>query len=222
MHKKIIKIMVWLILPLFFLVIGYGLMYIVAQPYIRPLASIYHMVAQNQAPDFSNETKDLYANKTGLPESGEISIKDIPSVVINDTIGRVIVEDVGIDVPLIYGSNEDCLYVGVGLRVQSKKPGYGKPVMIAGHTIPYFKNLGNVEIGQVICIKTYYGIFKYRITGTRVANASDTSAYDLTQNKEQLILFTCYPLDGVGEKEDRLFVYADKISGPIVVGDTDE
>ena len=53
-----------------------------------------------------------------------------------------------------------------------------------------------------------------------VADASDTSAYDLSQNKEQLILFTCYPLDGVGEKEDRLFVYADKVSGPRVVGDT--
>ena len=57
------------------------------------------------------------------------------------------------------------------------------------------------------------------MTGSKIAKATDTQAYDLLQNKEQLILFTCYPVEGLGEKEDRFFVYADKISGPTVVGE---
>lgn len=212
--------MVWITIPLFFLLIGYLIMFLIAQPYIRPLTSLYQMIAQDQAPDFSNTARDLYSDKKGLPTDGELNALDIKSVRVGDTMGRVIMEDADIDVPLIYGSTDECLYVGAGIRIQSGKPGYGKPVMIAGHTIPYFKNLGIVKEGQIITIETYYGIFKYRITGSQVADASDTSAYDLTQDKEQLILFTCYPLDGVGEKEDRLFVYADKVSGPKVVGDT--
>ena len=80
---------------------------------------------------------------------------DIKSVRVGDTMGQVIIEDVDIDVPLLYGSTDDCLYVGAGVRTQSHKPGYGKPVMIAGHTIPYFKNLGIVKKGQLVTIKTY-------------------------------------------------------------------
>ena len=196
------------------------MMLLIAKPYIRPMASLYQMIAQDQTPDFSSTARNLYADKKGLASDGEINALDIKSVRVGDTMGKIMIDDVDIDVPLIYGSTDECLYIGAGIRIQSGKPGYGKPVMIAGHTIPYFKNLGNIKNGQVITIETYYGIFKYKITGSQVANASDTSAYDLTQDKEQLILFTCYPLDGVGEKEDRLFVYADKISGPRVVGDT--
>lgn len=195
-------------------------MFLIAQPYLRPIASLYQMIAQDQAPDFSSTARDLYSDQKGLPTDGELNALDIKSVRVGDTMGKIIIEEADIDVPLIYGSTDECLYIGAGIRIQSGKPGYGKPVMIAGHTIPYFKNLGIVKEGQMITIKTYYGIFKYRITGSRIANASDTSAYDLTQNKEQLILFTCYPLDGVGDKEDRLFVYANKVSGPRVVGGT--
>lgn len=206
-------------MPLFFLLIGYLIMFLIAKPYIRPIASLYQMIAQNQAPDFSSTAKDLYADKKGLPTKGNLNARDIKSVRVGDTMGNVIIEDAEIDVPLLYGSTDECLYVGAGLRTQSSKPGYGKPVMIAGHTIPYFKNLGIVKEGQLVTVKTYYGIFQYKITGTAVANYMDASAYDLTQDKEQLILFTCYPLDGVGDKDDRLFVYADKVSGPKVVGD---
>lgn len=191
-------------------------MYVIAQPYLRPLTSIYSMISQDQAPDFSSKANSLYKEGASLPESGVLQASEIASVSMGDVIGRVILEDVNIDVPFIYGATVDCLYNGVGLRVQSAKPGYGRPIMVAGHTIPFFKNLGQVEVGQVVRIETYYGIFKYRITGTKVINEADQSAYDLKQKKEQLILFTCYPLDGVGDKDDRLLVYADKISGPTV------
>jgi sortase A len=213
------KIWAWIFLPIAFFLIGYLILFLLAQPYIRPMTSIYDMISQNQTPDFSSTAKNLYTEKDGLPTNGKLNALDIKSIRVGDTMGQVIIDDVNIDVPLLYGSTDECLYVGAGLRTQSHKPGYGKPVMIAGHTIPYFKNLGLVKEGQIVTVKTYYGIFKYKITGTKVANEEDSSAYDLDQKKEQLILFTCYPLDGIGNKTNRLFVYADKMSGPEVVGD---
>lgn len=222
MRLKSMKVMTWIFLPLLFLLVGYLILGLLAKPYIRPLTSIYEMISQNQTPDFSSKTRDLYTLDNKIPTSGTVDGTTIGPLKVLDKYGEVEIAAVDIKVPLIYGSTPQCLRIGVGQRVQSQKPGYEKPVMIAGHTIPYFKNLGKIKQGDSIKISTFYGIFEYQVTSSKVANASDTTAYDLTQNKEQLILFTCYPLDGIGEKEDRLFVYADKISGPTVVGEANE
>lgn len=180
------------------------------------------MFSKNQTPDFSNEIKNLYDANAQLPTSGEIDASTIRKVKIKEQYGNISIPAVSIDVPLIYGATDECLYIGAGQRVQSAMIGYGKPTMIGGHTIPFFKNLGNIKENDEITVRTFYGIFTYRVTHSRVIQATDSSAYDLSQNNEQLILFTCYPLDGVGEKEQRLLIYADKVSGPRVVGDTNE
>lgn len=93
-----------------------------------------------------------------------MDVGDIPSILVGDSVGKIVISDVDIDVPLLYGSMDECLHTGAGVRVQRNKPGCGKPVMIAGHTIPYFKNLGMIEPGQIITMETYYGIFTYEIT----------------------------------------------------------
>lgn len=222
MTKKTKKIMAYFGLPLFFLIIGYMILFLLVQPYVRPITSIYAMFSQDQTPDFSKENKNLYSDEDSLPTDGEIDAATIRKVRIREQYGRISIPSVTIDVPLIYGATDECLYIGAGQRVQSDMIGYGKPTMIGGHTIPYFKNLGNIKKNDEIKVSTFYGMFTYKVTHTKVIHESDASAYDLKQNKEQLILFTCYPLDGVGEKEERLLVYADKISGPRVVGNKNE
>ena len=63
-----------------------------------------------------------------------------------------------------------------------------------------------------------YGDLFGKITDTKIGKATDESNYDLAQSeKEQLILYTCYPFELIGYKADRLFVYADKISGPTIL-----
>ena len=211
--------MVSLLLPLCFLVVGYGILGALAYPYIRPLHSIYAMISQNQTPDFSKEARQLYNQEKQLPTSGTIDASTLTKMKITDQYGKIDIDSVQIHVPLIYGATTKCLHMGAGQRIQSQMPGFDKPVMIGAHTIPYFKDLIKMEKGDAIKITTYYGIFEYKMTGSKIAKATDTQAYDLLQNKEQLILFTCYPVEGLGEKEDRFFVYADKISGPTVVGE---
>ena len=191
-------------------------------PYIRPFTSLYDMISQDQTPDFSQTARNLYNSDAQLPTSGTIQASTLQKLHITDQYGDIDIPSVNIRVPLLYGATNSCLHKGAGTRVQSQIPGYQRPVMIGAHTIPYFKNLIYVNKGDIIKIKTYYGVFEYKVTGTHIANASDTSAYQLKQNKEQLILFTCYPVEGIGEKEDRFFVYANKISGPRIIGDINE
>ena len=97
-------------------------------------------------------------------------------------------------------------------------PGFNRTSLIAGHSLPYFECLGDVNVGDIIKISTHYGDFEYKITDTKIGKATDESNYDLAQSeKEQLILYTCYPFELIGYKADRLFVYADKISGPTIL-----
>lgn len=205
--------MALIVTPLSFLLIGYSLIYILAQPVFRPLMSIYSLVSSEYAPNFNKNTKVLYdANKKN--DSGEVYKSSIVQPQRGDEYGRLEIERVGIDLPLYYGDSEDILYQGPGTFAGAFLPGYDRSVMIPGHTIPFFKPLGDVVAGDTIHISTYYGEFDYVITDTKVGNFNDSSMYDLAQNeKEQLILYTCYPLDGIGFKDQRLFVYADKTGG---------
>jgi sortase A len=73
-----------------------------------------------------------------------------------------------------------------------------------------------MEVGDVLCISTNYGLFEYTIDDLRVLNMSDPTAFNLNKNEEELILYTCYPFDLIGAKTDRLFIYAKKTNGPSV------
>jgi sortase A len=72
-------------------------------------------------------------------------------------------------------------------------------------------------VGDVVRIvredKDYY----YSIVFTLVTELTDTSAYDLSQDRELLILYTCYPFGQLlGDRKERYFVYGE----PVVIDDT--
>ena len=43
--------------------------------------------------------------------------------------------------------------------------------------------------------------------------ALDTTAYDLSADYDNLVLYTCYPFDEIGLTSQRFFVYADLVEG---------
>ena len=125
-------------------------------------------------------------------------------------------ETIGLDAPLYFGDTDTILKNGVGQYIGSSIPGFGKPLMLAAHNTTYFLPLQKITQGDIVTITTSYGIYKYQVTGTRIADRTDKSAYDLAQMNEQLIMYTCYPFNMLGSLQNRFFVYADKISGPAI------
>ncbi len=61
------------------------------------------------------------------------------------------------------------------------------------------------QVGQRVEIKTSYGNYMYEITDTAVKKATDRSAYDLSADYENLIMYTCYPFDEFGLTSQRYF-----------------
>ena len=65
---------------------------------------------------------------------------------------------------------------------------------------------------DVIEVRTNYGKYEYKVTDAKVGEVLSDDNFDLTSNKEQLILYTCYPIGVEGnDRTQRYFVYADLI-----------
>ena len=131
----------------------------------------------------------------------------------NTRYGTISCERIALSAPLYYGDNEAVLQDGTGQYPNNTLPGMGKPMLVSGHDVTYFEPLADVKIGDIITIVTDYGTFRYGVTSKKILDKSDQSAYDLEQDKEQLILYTCYPFGQlVGERDNRFFVYCDPVS----------
>lgn len=127
---------------------------------------------------------------------------------INTQYGTISCEAINLTAPLYYGDNSYALQNGAGQYAKSSFPGEGRPILIGGHDGTFFAPLQKIKKGDVIRLETTLGDYEYEVTGMKVADKADTDAYDLTQDKEQLILYTCYPFGKlIGNRDKRYFVY---------------
>lgn len=122
--------------------------------------------------------------------------------------GNIKIEKIGLDLPLYFGDNEEILSYGVGHYAGSYFPGEGGSIIIAGHNDPgYFEKILDLVKKDKIVLDLTYGKFEYEVFDVKVVDENDLSAFPISDEKEMLILYTCYPL-GVGHKTERFVVYA--------------
>lgn len=205
-----------LVLPLFFCIITLFILWLIVVPVgssishaadqggfeaIKPTVNLF-----DGSPNIESGTVDLNSYG-GYPQQGE-------------NYGRLAIRGTSIDCNLFYGDSPVELSSGAGTYAGACIPGQGGTVLIAGHTGTYFRDFERIEKGTVVSIETSYGKYLYEVTDMRVADADDTSAYDLTTDKDNLILYTCYPFGQVSPTNQRYFVYAKLVSGPTILEDS--
>lgn len=151
----------------------------------------------------SSEQTCSLADFGGMPESGA-------------ALGSLSLDGTGVDCTLFYGDADEQLEQGAGLYTGSHLPGQGSLALIGGHTNSFFRGLEKAQIGGSVRLSLFYGEYVYQITDMRIVDAEDASAYDLNASEDQLILYTCYPFGVLYETPYRYFVYATKLSGPVL------
>ena len=170
-----------------------------------------NLIITKGAPSYSNEYNSDFTGlfeQAGKFDPGNIQIPEFGAHYGNIRCGRI-----DLNVPLYYGDSDAILEKGVGQYIAGGLPGEGKPILVGGHDTVYFAPLEYIEVGDSVQIDTNYGNFQYEVTNTKIAEADDISAYPLTGDKEQLILYTCYPFqDLLGSRSQRYFVYCDRIT----------
>lgn len=127
--------------------------------------------------------------------------------------GNIKIDRVGIDCNLYMGDTNKVLKKGAGTYVGGHIPGDGGTVLVAAHCTTYFRPLEQVVIGDIITIDTIYGDYEYEVYDIKICKANDLSAFDLSLDCDNLVLYTCYPLDTLKSRTQRLYVSAKLVSG---------
>ncbi len=208
--------MVYFVIPLVFVILGYLLAFLILYPVTSPFLSLFNMIIGDKPPTFSLEVKNSYVTNEFKNEFS-VDINDVTIPNYEEIFAKIIIENADINCDLFYGDSKLALNNGVGLYIGSKLPGFSSTILIAGHNHTYFKNLKNVELGDIVEIKTNYGDYKYKVFDISVKKANDKTAFDLSSDEENLVLYTCYPFGSIGLTPERYFIYGEKISGPAVM-----
>lgn len=134
----------------------------------------------------------------------------IPEISVAQKLGVITCENAGLNADVYYGINRVSLRNGVALSVNSSKCGQGKSIGVYGYAGSDFKALKNLENGDIISFETLWGVYKYKVSSKQVLSVAPNP-----NGGEYLILATekdnkAFSAFG----EDRLYVVAEKLSGP--------
>lgn len=204
------------------------------QDFTSGLSSIFQEAAEEIEEETPEETiagEEIATEEGAAPEETaqeEAPAEDQPqedtvpmsAVVLPDygaCYGKLTCDRIGLDVPVYWGDDNTILKAGAGQYIGSFLPGFNRTILLAAHNTTYFAPLEYIAAGDRITFATNYGRYVYQVTEVSVRHHEDASAYDLSREREQLVLYTCYPFEILSvRKQQRLFVYADRISGPDV------
>ncbi len=221
MSKNIKRLMAYVYMPLIFTLIGFLTLYIALKPVFDLAIAAGSMMIADDIPTFSDGLKDAFTpvEVEDVEEQEDVlKLADIEYPSYGTRYGQMSCERIQLDAPLYMGDSNAILKVGVGQYLGSFIPGYGRPIMLAAHCTTFFAPFEYIEKGDVVTVTTSYGVYQYEITDVKVVEPPFDDAYNLAQEKEQLIMYTCYPFKLLsGSREKRLFVYGDKIAGPDLV-----
>lgn len=224
MHRKIKmknnKLMVFLGMPLIFVLLSYLLILIAGSPVIDPMRAVFSLAFGKTMPVFDAaqnvDTSALKLVSVSETQQPAIAASTIQFPSYGDKYARVSIPGTGVDCDVYYGDGNSQFKQGAGQYIGSKLPGFGGTILIAAHKTTYFMDLKSVKAGDIIQIQTGYGAYEYTVREMKIVDPNDKSAYDLSADKENLILYTCYPFNMMGFSKQRYFVYADYTSGPQV------
>lgn len=168
--------------------------------------SIFKSEAERKKIEPINNDKELPSSKIEYPKMGT-------------QFGMVIIDKFNVQAKLIYGDSAEDLRNGVGQFNGSVFPGEKGTTLIGGHNTNELAALDKVVRGDQITIQTNYETYKYKVTDKKVLRFDDPEAIKTLYKKQdtnKVIFYTCYPIDMIGLTDERLFVYADLVSGKMI------
>jgi sortase A len=158
--------------------------------------------AQNELrPQFEH----LVATKP--PEEAPVRVANVPG----RAVAIIKIPEIDVDLVVVEGTDTESLKKGPGHYADTAYPWQDRGrVGIAGHRTTYgapFWSLNELETGDRIVLATEFGVFNYRVTGSRIIAPSDGSVLRAT-SRPTLVLTTCNPRFSAAQ---RLVVFADRV-----------
>ncbi|TKC16728.1 class D sortase [Robertmurraya kyonggiensis] len=152
----------------------------------------------------------LVEAKKVIAASHSDSLKDKFSPKQGDTVGLLKIPAIESELAIVEGTDPEELEKGVGHYKGSYFPDQNGQIVLSGHRDTVFKQLGKLKLGDELQVEISYGEYSYKIVDTKIVDADDTSIITLQNEKEELILTTCYPFGYIGNAPQRYIIYAEK------------
>ncbi len=180
-------------------------------------ANLYSLMLLENDINFAENEKSVFFENTNTGDTIKGSRIVYPKY--GEQFGTIEIGSINLLQNLFFGDSDNNLSRGVAQYSGSSFPGEGSTCLIAGHnTNSIFGRLSEVSEGDEVKITTNYGVYVYRVARTEVLPEDKAEAtVNLDSNVENLVLYTCYPFNSLGDYSQRYFVYCEYVSGPVVL-----
>ena len=119
---------------------------------------------------------------------------------------------IDVNLPVYFGDSLEVLKLGVGHSTGSYFPGEGGSIIYMGHNSKnMFRRFGELQKGNDIKVTTDYGEYNYKIYDMQLIEETDLEKLPIQQEKEILMIYTCYPFNNIGHAYQRYVVYAELV-----------
>lgn len=173
-----------------------------------------YLMALFNAPELS-DTAPVTDSTPVLPE-GQLSLENFPKLQWGDRFATLSVDELPDatinDAPVYVGDDTDILKKGVGKYYGSDFCGEGGKIVLSAHCNKAFYCLEDIQLGYTVRMHTVYGEYVYRVSDIFLFNMDDDHVILDKSDREQLLLYTCYPR-GLGFRRQRLAVVCEKTAG---------
>ncbi len=120
------------------------------------------------------------------------------------------IEKINASLPVYFGDTLEVLKKGVGHSSGSYFPGEGGSIVYMGHNSKNtFRRFSELQIGNEIKVTTTYGEYTYKIYDMKLIKETDLDKLPIQDEKEILMVYTCYPFNNIGYTTQRYVVYAE-------------
>lgn len=192
----------WVLLgiPTFLILAGIAVISIFGWEMTKETALIAKTVAKPYEPELPDRKFETDAWPK-LPEPGS-------------SLGDLSIASLDLSYPVVQGTHENELKMGIGHMAGSMLPGQGGHVILSGHRDTVFRKLEGLKVGDEITFTTPYGDFIYEATDFKIVDANDETVAVPTDH-ETLTLTTCYPFNFIGDAPQRYIVYTKLKTNPL-------
>lgn len=108
---------------------------------------------------------------------------------------RIVIPAIGVDAPVVHGTEAESLKRGVGHYTGTADPGLSGNHVLTGHNDIYgevFRDLPMLKPGDEVTVYTASARYRYIIRGWRIVEPTEVSVLDPTPGPT-LTLISCYP-----------------------------
>lgn len=121
--------------------------------------------------------------------------KEIPVMIDgHEVVGVISIDNIDLQSPIINGSEEQSLKVGIGVVEPDRSPGNVNNYVLAGHNSAtygkHFNRLNELEVNDRIIIKTINSDYIYKVTSIFVVDQDNLSVLE-NSNLAEITLITC-------------------------------